>query len=102
MAWTKKLSEAVILQSLEDLYTKQHRMDALRFFGGEGFSICASIAGLSHEGTQKIFDMVKQSRAIKQFVPADRVRHRIKKHSIPELSHGIFHRNLRHETVCHP
>ena len=40
------LGEAIILQSLEDLWNDDQRADSLNFFRGEGFSLCASIAGI--------------------------------------------------------
>lgn len=99
MQWRKRLSEAILLQSLEDLYSKQHRMDALRFFNGEGFSICASIMGLNHEESQKIFDIVKKITTIKQSVPPQ-IRRKVK--YIPAVKNRVLHRNSGHETVCHP
>ena len=99
MQWRKRLSEAILLQSLDDLYSKHYRMDALRFFNGEGFSICASIIGLNHEESQKIFDIVKKITTIKQSVPTQ-IRNKVK--HIPEVKNRVLHRNLRHGTVCHP
>jgi len=73
MKWAKKLSEAIVLQSLEDLFTHEHRMDALKFFNGEGFDICASIIGLNRKETEKVFqivnksfDIIKRNRAVKK------------------------------------
>ena len=44
------LAEAIILQSLEDLYEASHREESLEFFRGEGFRICTEIAGIAPEG----------------------------------------------------
>ncbi len=41
------LAEAVILQTLEDLWSKAHKKKSLAFFTTEGFHICADIAGMS-------------------------------------------------------
>lgn len=101
MEQVKNLSEAIILQCLEDLYSREHRTEALAFFNGEGFSICASVIGLSPKESRKIFDMVKASRPVKQFVPSVQIKDRIK-HNIPEVTHRVVPRNFRHETVCHP
>ncbi len=48
VAGLKGLMEAVILQSLEDLYCPAQRKESKEFFRGEGFEICAEIAGLNH------------------------------------------------------
>ncbi|MBI5205953.1 MAG: hypothetical protein HZA11_13650 [Nitrospirae bacterium] len=101
MEQVKNLSEAIILQCLEDLYSKEHRMEALAFFNGEGFGICASVIGLNYKESRKIFDIVKMSRPVKQFVPPVQIKDRIK-HDIPAVSHRVFPRNFRHETVCYP
>lgn len=101
MEQVKNLSEAIILQCLEDLYSREHRMDALAFFNGEGFSICASVIGLSHKESRKIFDIVKTSRPAKHFVPSVQIKNRIK-HNILEANHIVVPRNFRHQTVCHP
>lgn len=45
--WEKDLAEAIILQSMEDLYIPEYRKDSIDFFRGEGFKICAEVAGLN-------------------------------------------------------
>ncbi len=42
----KSLAEAVILQSLEDYWTLSFRDQSMMFFKGDGFKVCANIAGL--------------------------------------------------------
>lgn len=42
----KSLAEAVILQSLEDFWSPIHKEQSEDFFKGEGFKVCANIAGL--------------------------------------------------------
>jgi len=112
MQWVKKLSEAILLQAIEDLYSKQHRTDALKFFNGEDFDICASFIGLTNKESQKIFNIVKESRVIKQFIPAVATRsgaaqskQNVKHIPVTEVTHGVPprpHRNLRREPVYHP
>ncbi len=46
----KGLAEAIILQSLEDLWDPDHREESLEFFRGEGFRTCTEAAGISPEG----------------------------------------------------
>lgn len=43
----KSLAEAVILQSVEDLWSQSHRDESKDFFEGDGFKICAEIAGMN-------------------------------------------------------
>jgi hypothetical protein len=57
------LAEAVIMQSIEDLWDENHREDCIRFFTGEDFRTCASIAGMDTCEQIKILTML--SRIIK-------------------------------------
>jgi hypothetical protein len=43
----RALGESIILQSLEDLTSAEHRQASIRFFSGEGFRLSAKIAGLN-------------------------------------------------------
>lgn len=45
--WEKDLAEAIILQSMEDLYIPEYRKESIEFFRGEGFKICAEVADLN-------------------------------------------------------
>ncbi len=54
------LAEAVILQTLEDLWSKTHKEKSLAFFTTEGFHICADIAGM------KIADRLRLLRLLRQ------------------------------------
>jgi hypothetical protein len=45
----KTLSEAIILQSAEDLLSASHRREGLDFFSGEGFGLSAEMAGMTHD-----------------------------------------------------
>ncbi|TAN45936.1 MAG: hypothetical protein EPN22_00900 [Nitrospirae bacterium] len=40
------LAEAVILQSLSDLWRRDERHDSIKFFKGEGFNAYGSLAGM--------------------------------------------------------
>jgi hypothetical protein len=42
------LAEAVILQSIEDLWIPVCKRESLRFFQGDGFELCSEIAGISY------------------------------------------------------
>ena len=43
---TRNMAEAIILQSIEDLWDKDEREECIKFFSGENFRTCAAIAGL--------------------------------------------------------
>ena len=44
---TKGLAESIILQSLEDLWSRNYRKDSENFFTGDTFCLCADIAELN-------------------------------------------------------
>jgi hypothetical protein len=45
----RTLSEAIILQSAEDLLSASHRKEGLEFFSGEGYRLSAEMAGMTHD-----------------------------------------------------
>ena len=45
----RTLSEAIILQSAEDLLSASHRKEGLEFFSGEGFRRSAEMAGMTYD-----------------------------------------------------
>jgi hypothetical protein len=68
---TKGLAESIILQSLEDLWSKNYRKDSENFFTGDTFCLCADIAELNDLDQIKMRHMVKKvlkrvKRPIKQ------------------------------------
>ena len=44
----RSLAEAVILQSIEDLWNPVCKRGSLMFFEGDGFELCSEVAGLSY------------------------------------------------------
>jgi hypothetical protein len=56
----RKLAEAIIMQSLDDLSDARHRSESIDFFTGEGFGICAGIAGMGIEEKLRLMDIVKR------------------------------------------
>lgn len=48
------LAEAIILQSIDDLWNEEHRQGCIDFFTGEDFRTCAAIAGISTSEQIKI------------------------------------------------
>ena len=54
----RTLSETIILQSIEDLFSQKEREGSIRFFRGKGFKIAADIAGMKFEERQKLRKML--------------------------------------------
>lgn len=54
----KHLAEAVILQSLEDLWESDYLAGSIEFFEGDGFKICADIAQISRFKQYKILHLL--------------------------------------------
>ncbi len=54
----KTLAEAVILQAMEDLWSKTHRQKSIEFFRGDGFKHYADLAGMSAADRTKLLKMV--------------------------------------------
>ncbi len=54
----RTLSEAIILQSAEDLLSASHRKEGLEFFGGEGFRLSAEMAGMTFDEKLKLLHML--------------------------------------------
>jgi hypothetical protein len=55
----KHLAEAIILQSIEDLWNENHRENSVKFFSGENFRTCARIAGMDISEQIKILNMLE-------------------------------------------
>jgi hypothetical protein len=54
------LAEAIILQSLEDLWSKTQKNKSLAFFTGEGFHICAEMAGMKVMDRIRLFGLLRE------------------------------------------
>lgn len=54
------LAEAIILQSLEDLWSKTQKKKSLAFFTGEDFHICAEIAGMKVMDRIRLFGLLRR------------------------------------------
>jgi dihydrofolate reductase len=59
----RALAEAVILQSIEDLWSKAKRKRSVEFFMGDGFSLYADMAGM------KIIDRLRLFRMLRKLDP---------------------------------
>ncbi len=53
-----RLAEAILLQSLEDLWIDEERSNCIDFFSGEGFRMCSEIAGMSSDDKVKMLNIV--------------------------------------------
>ena len=65
----RSLAEAVILQSLEDLWSPLHRRESREFFDGEVFKVYAGIAEvtvLNRYKTRNVTGRRKNGRAIRE------------------------------------
>ncbi len=54
----KSLVEAIILQSIEDLWDERQKRDCLSFFNGDGFNICAGAAGINSSDQVKLLNLI--------------------------------------------
>ncbi|MDA8088133.1 MAG: hypothetical protein M0Z75_15720 [Nitrospiraceae bacterium] len=54
----KSLAEAIILQSMEDFWGNAYREESIEFFKGEGFRVCAEIAGMGQDDQSKVLEML--------------------------------------------
>lgn len=76
---TRKLSEAIILQALEDLWVNKHRESSIDFFTGRDFHVCADTAGLNFHDKIKLLDIVcsilKQNSEIEPDIPDSPGKH---------------------------
>lgn len=62
----RALSEAIILQSLEDLTDSRHRVDSLAFFSGQGFRLCSEMAGLDADAEGRLLRLAGQINALQR------------------------------------
>ncbi len=56
----KNLAEAIILQSIEDLWDETQKENSIKFFDGEGFYICAKVAGMGLFEQLRLYNMIKR------------------------------------------
>ncbi len=57
----RDLSEAIILQSASDLLGAPNDEEALEFFSGEGFRMCAEMARMRHDDKIEFLNMLVES-----------------------------------------
>lgn len=54
------LMEGIILQSIEDLWIASEEGDCIQFFRGEGFGICADIAGINLHDQVRLLNLANR------------------------------------------
>ena len=54
----RNIAELIILQGIEDLWNKREKSGSADFFTGEGFSLCAGIAGMDPHDQGRLLNMV--------------------------------------------
>jgi hypothetical protein len=54
----RSLAEAIILQSIEDLWNPVCKRGSLMFFEGDGFVLCSELAGISYIKQLAMFRML--------------------------------------------
>ncbi len=57
----KHLAEAIILQSIEDLWNGEQKEDCVAFFEGEGFLLCSGMAGINMFHKRKLLKLIRTS-----------------------------------------
>jgi hypothetical protein len=72
----RNLAEAVILQSIEDLWDKNHKSDCLAFFKGEGFRLASEMAGMSAADKLRLLLMLR--RCGQKGTKVDKNQHRLR------------------------
>ncbi len=80
--FVRHLAEAIILQSIEDLWDEGQRKDCLRFFRGNGFAICAEMAGMNVSARGRLLGLVnrltvRKSRSLKGYPKGANVEYSI-------------------------
>ena len=55
----RALAEGIILQSIEDLWSENHKGECIAFFTGREFSMCAEIAGMNLPDQLKVLNLVR-------------------------------------------
>jgi hypothetical protein len=57
----RSLAEAIILQSIEDLWNNYLRKECMEFFNGKGFTICTDIAAINLYDQVKLMNFINVS-----------------------------------------
>jgi hypothetical protein len=88
----KGLAEGIILQSMEDLWVKDHKEDCIAFFKGKGFRDCAEMAGMTTS------DQIKLLNIVKNIIETQREKRKPKPKSFRQI---MERQELRKESLSH-
>jgi hypothetical protein len=80
----KNLAEAIIVQSMEDLWSPIHKEESMDFFMGEGFRLSSEMAGMSAAHRLRLLLILRRSGQKGKKV--NNSRHRVRSGGIHELS----------------
>jgi hypothetical protein len=94
----KNLTEEIILQSLSDLWVPRESEDCIKFFRGEGFKICADIAGINLHDQAKLLALANRTIA-QQAAIRDRQKSSINRKVINSLK-KLSPRNVKLSSVA--
>ncbi len=67
------LAEAIILQSMEDLWGPIHKKESIDFFNGEGFRLAAEMAEMSAVNKRRLLLILR--RWEKKVIKVNNIRH---------------------------
>jgi hypothetical protein len=90
----KSLMERIILQSMEDLWVPGEKDDCMDFFRGEGFAICAAIAGLKTYDKAGLIDLVNRIFSFQAAKGRKRKNAEMKKEILTSGSSSLWNMNL--------
>ena len=68
----KSLCEAIVLQSMEELLSKEHVKENMDFLLGEGMDICSSIIGLDRTQQEEVLDFTFRHGNFNELKPRTR------------------------------
>ena len=57
----RNIAELIILQCIEDLWNERERYLSAHFFTGEGFPLCAGIAGMDLNDQGRLLNIVRKA-----------------------------------------
>ncbi|OGW32835.1 MAG: hypothetical protein A2X59_08480 [Nitrospirae bacterium GWC2_42_7] len=87
----KNLMERIILQSIEDLWVSGEKDESIDFFRGEGFAICAYIAGLKMYDKVRLADLISK---IINFQTAKRKNNKMKNEALKYETLSLWNMKL--------
>lgn len=59
-AYARKLTDAVILQAMEDLWNRRHKKESIEFFSGESLMWWTKMSGMSPVERLRLLGMIRR------------------------------------------